>query len=72
MFINTAGNVVNSKKYEVKFDINKVHKYIGHCGEEALRITTEAYDWKSLGKLESCEDCFVGKAKQKNTDKQWL
>jgi hypothetical protein len=35
--IETTGNVVNRKKYEVKFDINKLHKAIGHIGEEALR-----------------------------------
>jgi hypothetical protein len=39
--IKTAGNVVNRKKYEVKFDTNKIHKDIGHCGEEALRITAK-------------------------------
>jgi hypothetical protein len=70
--IETAGNVVDSKKYEVKFDINKLHKAIGNCGEKSSRITAKSYDWKLLGKLETCEDCTVGKTKQKNTNKQWL
>ena len=70
--VELAGNVVDSKKAEVKFDINKLHKAIGHCGEEALKITAKSYDWKLLGKLETCEDCAVGKAKQKNTNKEWL
>jgi hypothetical protein len=56
----------------VKFDINKLHKAIGHCGEEALKITAKSYDWKLFGKLETCEDCAIGKAKQKNTNKEWL
>jgi hypothetical protein len=42
--IKMEGNVVGSKKYEVKFDINKFHKAIGHFGEEALRIINKSYD----------------------------
>jgi hypothetical protein len=64
-----AGNVINIKKYEVKFDKNKLHKAILQCGEDALRMTAKSYDWKLLGKLETCEDCTVGKEKQKNTNK---
>jgi hypothetical protein len=51
-----AGNVVDNNKYEVKFDINKLHKAIEHCGEEYLLITAKLYDWKLLGKLQTCED----------------
>jgi hypothetical protein len=70
--IETAGNVVNRKQYEVKFDWNKLHKAIGHCGKGASRITANSYDWKLLGKIETCEDCAVGKSKQKRINKQWL
>ena len=71
--VESAGNVVDSKKAEVKFDINKLHKAIGHCGEEALKITAKSYDWKLLGKLETCEDCAVGKSKAEETlIKEWL
>jgi hypothetical protein len=70
--IKTAGNVVDSNKNEFKFDLNKLHKVIRHCGEEALQITAKTYDWKLLGKLETCEYCAVGKSKQKNPNKQWL
>jgi hypothetical protein len=65
MSIETSGNVVNSKKYEVKFDINKLHKAIERCGEEALRITAKSYDWKLLAKLETCEDCAFKKQSRK-------
>jgi mRNA-degrading endonuclease YafQ of YafQ-DinJ toxin-antitoxin module len=58
--IETAGNVVDSKKHDVKFDINKLHKAIRHCREEALRIKAKYYNRKLLGKLETCEDCAVG------------
>jgi hypothetical protein len=51
-----------------KFDINKLHKVIAHCGEESLRITAKPFEWKPLRKQETCEDFAVGKAKQKNTN----
>jgi hypothetical protein len=70
--IELAGNMVTSKKAEVIFNINMLHKAIGHCGEEALKIISKSYNWKRLGKFETCEDCAVGKAKQKNNNKQWL
>ena len=41
--IKSAGNVVDSKKAEVKFDINKLQKAIGHCRrtlEKKQRNTT--------------------------------
>jgi hypothetical protein len=40
--IETAGNVVDSNNSEVKFDINKLHRGIRHCGEEGLRITAKS------------------------------
>jgi hypothetical protein len=49
--IKSAGNLVNSKKYEVKFDIDKLHKAIGHFEEEASKIISKSYDCKLLGKL---------------------
>jgi hypothetical protein len=42
VYIKMVGNVVNRKQYEVKFYINKLHKAIEHCGEEALRITAKS------------------------------
>jgi hypothetical protein len=42
--IYSAGNVVKRKQYKVKFDINKLRKTIGHCGEEELKITYKSYD----------------------------
>jgi hypothetical protein len=59
--------VVNKKKYEIKFDIHKLHKAFGKPSEEALRRTDKSY-----GNFETCEDCAVGKAKQKSTNNQWL
>jgi hypothetical protein len=55
--IKLARSVENNKKYEVKFDINKIHKAIGYCGEETLKISSKSYNWKLLGKLETCEVC---------------
>ena len=67
-----ARNVIDPRKPEVKFDINRLHKAIGHCEEDALRVTAKAYKRKLLGKLEVCKDCIIGKGKQKNTKKHWL
>jgi hypothetical protein len=64
--IKISGNVVDSKKYEVKFDINKLHKAIGNCEEEALRITAKSYFLESLKLLKT----FVGKSKEEYIYKQ--
>jgi hypothetical protein len=60
IFIETAGNVVNSKKFEAKFDKYKLHKAIRYCGEDALQITAESYIHKLLEKLETCELINIG------------
>jgi hypothetical protein len=70
--IETAGNLVNRKQYEVQFDVNKIDKAIGHYLEESLQMAVKSYNWTPLGNLEICEDCDVGKSKQKNTNKYWL
>jgi hypothetical protein len=51
--------VIDSKKYELKFDINKLHEVIEHSVEEDLRITAQSCDWKLFGELETCENCAV-------------
>jgi hypothetical protein len=67
--VELAGNVDNSKKYEVKFDISRLHKAFGYCGEEKFKVKAKLYDRKLLGKFETCEDCAFGKVKQNNTNK---
>jgi hypothetical protein len=62
--IETAGNVVDRKKSDVNFDIIRSIKRIENFGEEELRVAAKSYDWKLIGKVETCENFAVGKSKQ--------
>jgi hypothetical protein len=64
--IKSAGSEIDPEKSEMKVDINRIHKIVGHVGEKALRATSHHYDWKLTGKLEVCEECAIVKARQKN------
>jgi hypothetical protein len=63
-----AAGAQDSRK---KFDINKMHQVLGHCGEDCLRLTAKANNWELTGKYNACVDCALGKAKQKNINKNW-
>jgi hypothetical protein len=52
--------------------INHLHKLFGHCGQEILNITIKMYRFKSSGCFDTCEQCAIAKARQKNVNKQWL
>jgi hypothetical protein len=67
--IKSAGSVIDPEKSEMKVDINRIHKIVGHCGEEALVATANHCDWKLTGKIEVCEECVIAKARQKSTNK---
>ena len=54
-----------------KFEVNKLHQVLGHCGEDSLRLTAKACNWDLTGKMEICADCAIGKARQKNLNKAW-
>ena len=53
-------------------DPSRLHKAIGDCVDDALRVTAKAYNWRLLRKFKVCEDCAIGKAKKKNTKKHCL
>jgi hypothetical protein len=57
---------------ERNHDINHLHKVFGHCGLETLKSTSEMYGLKHSGNFETCEECAVAKARQKNVNKNWL
>ena len=69
--IESAGSAIDPEKVEIKVDINRIHKIVGHCGEEALRATANHYNWTLSGKFEVCQECAIAKARQKNTNKEW-
>jgi hypothetical protein len=54
------------------YDINHLHKLFGHCGQEVLNKTIKMYEFKSSGSFDTCEQCTIAKAQQKNVNKNWL
>jgi hypothetical protein len=54
------------------YDINHLHKLLGHCGQEILNDTVKMYAFKSSGNFEKCEQCAIAKSWQKNVKKNWL
>ena len=47
----------------------KAHRLLGHAGIECTTITASKLGWKLMGKQESCENCNIVKAKQKDVPK---
>jgi hypothetical protein len=54
------------------YDINYLHKLFAHCGQEILNKTIKMYGFKSSGSFDTCEQCAIEKAQQKNVNEQWL
>jgi hypothetical protein len=44
---------------------------LGHCGEASARLTGKALDYEVIGTFDTYEACSIGKAKEKNVNKQW-
>jgi hypothetical protein len=63
-------SVLETKKCNT-IDVNNLHKVLGHCGEVNARLTGKAYGYEVTGKFDVCEACSVGKARQKNINKEW-
>jgi hypothetical protein len=53
------------------FDINRLQRVFGHCGLDTLKSTVKMYGLKYSGEFETCEECAVAKAQQKNANKNW-
>jgi hypothetical protein len=71
-FNNSNGFANTSISNEIIYDINRSHKLFGHFGQERLKNTGEMYGFKSSGNFETCEQCAIAKAQQKNVSKDWL
>jgi hypothetical protein len=56
---------------EKSFDINHLHRIVGHCGHETLKNTVKMSCFNSSGVLKTCEECAIAKARQKNVNKNW-
>jgi hypothetical protein len=68
-----GATVVDPKKGKAKntVNVNNLHKILGHCGEATARLTVKALGYKVIGTFDTCEACSIGKARQKNINKQW-
>ena len=51
------------------WNINQMHQVFNHAGEEALCKTAHLYNWKLVGKLERCQDCYLSNARKKGVAK---
>jgi hypothetical protein len=63
-----GATVVNAKN---SINVNNLHKILGHCGEASARLTGKNLGYEVIKTFDACETCFIGKAKQKNINKQW-
>ena len=70
---DVSATVVESKKEKSKnmIDVNNLHKILGHCGEASARLTGKALGYEVIGTFDTCEACSIGKARQKNVNKDW-
>jgi hypothetical protein len=59
---NINGFVNASISNERTYDINHLHKLLGHCGQEILNNTVKMYAFKSSGNFEKCEQCAIAKS----------
>ena len=70
---DVIATVVESKKETSKnmIDVNNLHKILGHCGEASARLTGKSLGYEVIGTFDTCEACSIGKARQKNVNKDW-
>jgi hypothetical protein len=68
---NINGFANTSISNERSYDINLLHEVFGHCGQEILNNTIEMYGFTSCN-FDTCEQCAIVKARQKNMNKNWL
>jgi len=52
-----------------KININDLHKKLGHPAEEMVKLTGNYMKLSIRGKMDNCENCAIGKMRQKNVEK---
>ena len=62
------GNI--STEVGAKIDINELHEKLGHPEEEVTKLTGNYMKLKIKGKMENCENCAIGKMRQKGTKRK--
>ena len=53
-----------------KIEINNLHEKLGHPAEEMVKLTGNYMKLTIRGKMDNCENCAIGKMRQKNVEKR--
>jgi len=61
------GNI--SLEKGAKIEINDLHEKLGHPAEEMVKLTGNYMKLSIRGKTDNCENCAIGKMRQKNVEK---
>jgi hypothetical protein len=69
---NINGFANASISNERSYDINHLHKLFGHCGQEIFNNTINMFGFNSSSNFDTCEQCAIARAQQKNVNKNWL
>jgi hypothetical protein len=64
-----AYNTISNFRPGKSININDFHKMLGHCGSDRLQKTAKIHGLKLSGKFETCAECAIAKARQKNVNK---
>ena len=52
-----------------KIEINELHEKLGHPAEDMVKLTGDYMKLSIQGKMDNCENCAIGKMRQKNVEK---
>ena len=58
-----------SSERGAKIEINDLHEKLGHPAEEMVKLTGNYMKLTIQGKMDNCENCTIGKMRQKNVEK---
>jgi len=66
-----AYNTISNFRPAKSININDFHKMLGHCGSDRLQKTAKIHNLRLSGEFETCKECAIAKARQKNVNKEW-
>jgi hypothetical protein len=65
-----AYNTISNFRPGKSININDFHKMLGHYGSDRLQKTAKIHSLKLSGEFETCAECAIAKARQKNVNKE--
>jgi hypothetical protein len=66
-----AYNTIRNFRPGKTIGINNFHKMLGHCGTDRFKKISKIHSLKLSGEYETCAECAIAKARQKNINKEW-